>query len=656
MRLARRIILGAACAVVLATAAPGATAAPSAGVVPAAGRRPSHIVLANMPGVTWADVAAGRAPAFAALGRQWSMAAVSIRTAASPTNAESAMTTTGAGNRARGRTAADNAGLHFGAVPGALGTALHAQGFRTAADPPDDPVALAIEDSGGRVDGSDVLGADVAAVDLQGGDTSLGPLLATLDLRHDTLLVVSAPPQPGQPDRLMAGVMAGVGATPGGWITSATTHRNGLITLPDIAPGFLDLLGVTPPASMTGQALHTVPGSGNRLAALVGLQSAAESYGRRVAWFTLGLAVVGVVVFLLGWAALAGTGPWLPPGVLTFGGLFVAATPLACLAQAAVGAERWPAPPASALLVATAGAIAAVAWLGPWRRSPFGPALAVATATAGAIAGDLLTGSHGQLTSLIGYSPVEGGRFYGLSAVSFAILATDTLVLAALAASRLSGGRPRRAVVVAALAGVLTVALTGAPMLGAKLGAILTLVPAFGLLVLLVGNWRLSLGRVAALGAAAVVAALGIGIADALRPAQSQTHIGRFAAALFGGGPGSVSDVIQRKLSANLGIYARAPYALAVPAAVAFVAVVALRPAATIAGPLQRMPGLREGFLAAIAALALGLAVNDSGVAIPAMGLAIGVPWSVALLLPAGGGGASGGGGDRAGRGRQGRR
>jgi len=608
-------------------------------------------VLAVLPGVTWQDVADGRAPALKSLGQQWSMAAVSIRTAVSPTNAEAALTTIGAGNRARGRTRADNAGLHFGTVPGALGQALEGAGLRTAA-PARDLVALAVDDVSGHVDTSDVLGADVSAVDLTAGDASLPALLGTLDLHEETLLVVSAFPSLSAPlphghtDRLMAAVMAGVGARPGGWITSATTHRNGLITLPDIAPGILGLLGISQPTSMTGQALHTVAGRGDRLAALMGLQSAAESYSRRVAWFTLGLAIVGVAVFVLGWAALAGAGPPVARGLLAFGGLVVAATPLACLVQAAIGAERWPAFPAFALLGATAVAAAAVAWLGPWRHSPIGPGVAVATATAAAIAGDLLTGSHGQLTGLIGYTPVEGGRFYGLSAVSFAILSVDTLVLAALAANRLSGGRPRRAAAVATLAGLVTVALAGAPELGAKLGAILTLVPAFGLLVLLVGGWRVTVPRVVALGAAAAVVAVGIGIADALRPAQSQTHIGRFVAALLGGGPGSVSDVIQRKLSANFGIYARAPYALAVPAAVAFVAVVMLWPAATIAGPIDRVPGLRTGFLAAITALALGAAVNDSGVAIPAMGLAIGVPWSVALLLPVGGRGGRGGGGD----------
>jgi hypothetical protein len=617
-------------------------------------------VLAAVPGVTWEDVAAGRAPVLRSLGERWSMAALSIRTAVSPTDADAAMTTIGAGNRARGRTAADNAGLHFGAVPGALGESLHEHGLRAVAVG-DSTALLAV----GRVDA----GAETADLAVEAGlsDAALASVAGRLDLTRDTLVVVSPYRSPPGPDRLMVAVVAGVGATPGGWITSATTHRNGIVTLADIAPGILQLFGIKAPPSMTGQAFHTVPAHGDRLRTFTGLQAAAVSYSKRVGPFTFVLAVAGVAVFAAGWYTLLRRGAgvasegasvtasvapggtprgwsrfcslseqnpdqFLRPSVVVAEGLLVAAIPLACLAQAAVGAERWPALPAFGFLVAAAVAVVGVALAGPWRRRRAGPAAFVAAATVLAIAADLVTGSRGQLTSLIGYTPIEGGRFYGLSAVSFAILATYVVALAGM----LAGAMPRRSVAVIAAVAAVTVGLAGAPMLGAKFGSILTLVPAFGLLALLASGRRLSLRALAAIVAGAAVIALGIGAADALRPAQSQTHIGRFVGALLGGGggTGSVGEVIQRKLDANLGIFVRAPYALLAPAALVFVALVVLRPARVIDAPMRAVPGLREGLLAAMAALAVAMFLNDSGVAIPAMGLAIGVPWTVAALIP----------------------
>jgi hypothetical protein len=604
-----------------------------------------------VPGVTWEDVAAGRAPVLRSLGERWSMAALSIRTAVSPTDADAAMTTIGAGNRARGRTAADNAGLHFGAVPGALGESLHEHGLRAVAVG-DSTAVLAV----GRTDA--VVGTPDLAVEAGLSDAALASVAGRLDLTRDTLVVVSPYRSPPGPDRLMVAVVAGVGATPGGWVTSATTRRNGIVTLSDIASGILQLFGIKAPPSMTGQPFHTVPAHGDRLRTLTGLQAAAVSYSKRVGPFTFVLAVAGVAVFAAGWRTLnsgAGMGSGAPAGtprgwsrfcslseqfsdrvlrpwVVVAAGLLVAAIPLACLAQAAVGAERWAALPAFGFLVAAALAVDGVALAGPWRRRRAGPAAFVAAATVLAIAADLVTGSRGQLTSLIGYTPIEGGRFYGLSAVSFAILATYVVALAGM----LAGAMPRWSVAVIAAVAVVTVALAGAPMLGAKFGSILTLVPAFGLLALLASGRRLSLRALAAIVAGGAVIALGIGAADALRPAQSQTHIGRFVGALLGGGggTGSVGEVIQRKLDANLGIFVRAPYALLAPAALVFVAVMVLRPARVIDAPMRAVPGLREGLLAAMAALAVAMFLNDSGVAIPAIGLAIGVPWAVAALVP----------------------
>lgn len=602
-------------------------AAPARATTP----RPRHIVIATVPGLTWEDVVGGKAPAVGTLGARWSMAALSVRTAATPTDEESAMTTIGAGNRARGRTPADNKGLHFGAVTGALSTTLHQHGIRTAASG-DATAALAVEPDGGGPT------ADVAVV---AGltDAGVGPLAGRLDLTQDTLIVLSpsrgTSGSPPAPDRLMVAVVAGVGSTPGGWITSATTHRDGIVTLTDIGPGVLRLLGIPAPPSMTGQPFRTVAAHGARMPVLLGLQSAAVSYAIRVGWFTFGLAVLGFTVVFTGWRSLhVGPGRW--SSLIVVGGLLVASAPLACLAQAATGAERWAVLPASAILAAADLAVVGAALAGPWRRHRLGPPTAIAVGTVAAIGFDLVTRSRGQLTSLIGYSPIVGGRFYGLSAVSFAILTTYALVLTGLAAGWLARERPDWQVPAIVAAGVATIALTGAPVLGAKFGSILTLVPGFGLLVLAVSGRRLSLRLVALLAGAAMVAALAIGAVDALRPASSQTHIGRFVGALLGGGAGtgSVATVIQRKLDANLGIFLRAPNAYLVPLALLFVAVVAFRPARDVAAPLQAVPGLRAGVLATIAALSLAMFVNDSGAGIPAMGLAIGTPWVIAMLLP----------------------
>lgn len=479
------------------------------------------------------------------------------------------------------------------------------------------------------------LASPVRAAALALDDEALGDVLEDVDLSRDTVLVLgTAGPGAGWPDSLTVAVAAGAGIAPHGWLTSATTRRSGLVTLPDVAPGILHLLGVAVPASMTGQPIRSVPGQRDRLGALRDLDTASNAYAGRIVAFLLAVSVAGVTVFGAGWALLRrGVIPGGRPSALVSTlGLAVGAAPAAAVAQAAIGGDRWRAPPSFALLVAVDALVVGVALAGPWRRRGPGPASFVAAVSVGAIAADLLTGSHAQLAGLLGYSPIEAGRFYGLSPLSFAVLATDACVFGAVLAGA-AGPPGRRRTAVALAVGAAAIVVAGAPMLGAKFGAILTLVPAFGLLVLLLAARRVSVVKVAALAIAAGVVALGAGVLDALRPAQDRTHIGRFVIALFGGGPGGVKDVLARKVAANLGIYARAPAAYLIPLALAFCAIVLWRPPGWLAARIDGVPGLRAGLVAALAANVVALFVNDSGVGIPAMGLAIGVPLVVAMLL-----------------------
>jgi hypothetical protein len=727
---------GPAGAVPQATAAGAAREATAAGPAPGAHR----LLLVSLPGITWSDVAGGRAPHLRALATAWSMASLSIRTVDSPTDPASAFATIGAGNRARGRgpgddrfdpaavplpgggllvsqwaqVVADNAGLHYGAVPGALGQALHAAGVRTAVVGTDDVLAggtenpgraaaLALADAAGRVDAGVLLpatpartapasgapapaaaGEDPAAlaaaaaaalrtasvvlVELHAAraagdalsrgsagtqpssaqlaaprrlaaiatdDAALGALLGDVDLAHDSVLVLGTSGLgAGWPDGLTIAVGAGRGFARGGWLTSATTRRQGLVTLPDVAPAILGQYGIGVPASMTGQPLHSVAGRGSRLPALVGLDAAATSYRDRIASFVAVLVVAAIAFAAAAWALLArppapAARPHRLTSALTAVGLGVAAAPVAALAQAAAGAERWAVVPASGFLVLACAAVVAAALTGPWRRSAAGPPAFVAWLTVAAIAEDLVTGSRGQIVSLFGYSPIEAGRFYGLSPLSFAAFATDLLLAGGLLAARAG----RHAALAASAIGAVGIGLAGAPMLGAKFGAILTLVPAAGLLVLLVSSRRISAGKIVLLAAAAAAAAAVAGTLDALRPAQSQTHIGRFVRSLLGGGPGTVKDVLIRKAAANLGIYARVPVALAIPALLAGIAYGLWKPPAWLGSRLDAVPGLRAGFWAALAANAIGMLVNDSGAGIPGIALAVGGTLAVAVLL-----------------------
>ena len=229
--------------------------------------------------------------------------------------------------------------------------------------------------------------------------------------------------------------------------------------------------------------------------------------------------------------------------------------PAATLIMAALNPHRWG--PAGPMLVVLGVSVilTAVALMGPWRKNPSGPAAFISAVNLALILGDLFTGATLQLSSLIGYSPIVAGRFYGLGNLTFAILATSSLLLAGQVGARYGRWGFRAAALIA----VLTIVADGGSAFGADFGGVLALIPAFGVLLTLLAGRKVSIGRMAALGGLAAAAVLTVGVLDTMRPADDQTHIGRFVARLLRDGPDAVLDVVIRKINANWSLLTQTP-------------------------------------------------------------------------------------------------
>jgi hypothetical protein len=291
------------------------------------------------------------------------------------------------------------------------------------------------------------------------------------------------------------------------------------------------------------------------------------------------------------------------------------------------------------VLVVTAyvAAISLVAQLGPWRRRPLGPFGAVAGLTAVILAGDIVTGSRLQTSSLMGLQPVVAGRFYGFSNVAFALFATGALLLAiAVADTLVQSGRRRAAAAAVAGIGVIAVVLDVSPFWGSDFGGPIGMVPAFAVLTLLVLGVRLSWRKLLLIGVGTVVFLSLVSIGDWLRPPAKQTHLGRFVQTVIDGG---AWDVISRKADQNLSILFGSELSLMVPFGALFFALVLMRPsswgAKALARAYDRSPTLRHGLICLLLMLGIGFAVNDSGTVIPAIGAMLAIPLIIAACMRA---------------------
>jgi len=117
---------------------------------------------------------------------------------------------------------------------------------------------------------------------------------------------------------------------------------------------------------------------------------------------------------------------------------------------------------------------------------------------------------------------------------------------------------------------------------------------------------------------------------DLSRPADKRTHLGRFANDLFDGHAGVV---IERKVQSNWFVLTSSVWTWLVPVCLGFLVFLAARRHGYLHRLQRRVPGVRPCLLGALVVGVLGFALNDSGVAVPAMMFGIVLPWITWLLL-----------------------
>lgn len=477
--------------------------------------------------------------------------------------------------------------------------------------------------------------AESRARALAEADDLLRSLLKEVDLSRD-LVVVLAPAGPRAREQLTVAALAGPGIEPG-VAKSGTTRRDGFVTLADIAPTVLAALGVAIPDSMTGTAI-TSTGRGEPVPQLVERFVTANEVALfrddvtgpvTVTFIVLQVAVYGLATLVLWrrWSRLRRP--------VAFLALVVLAVPTVAYLSGLFRYDRLGAATYVVAVFAAAGVLAALAFL-LGRGHRVRPVALLVGGILLLLAVDQLTGEHMQINTVFGYSPIVAGRFAGYGNLASALVAiSSVLVASAMWTLPEFGGLSRRARLLSIGVGFAVVlVLVGHPALGSDVGGVLALVPAAAIVLSILAGAKVNLWR-AGLIATVTAAALAVFAAiDLSRPPEHRTHLGRLVARTFGGGGSEFATVIQRKAVANLSILTSSVWAYVIPIAFAFLAFLVWRqPSAFLPRLQERTPGLRAGLVGALVAGTLGFGLNDSGVAIPAMMLAILLPYLVFLLL-----------------------
>jgi hypothetical protein len=503
-----------------------------------------------------------------------------------------------------GRFEQHDGGLRFGGHLGALGGLLETHGVPFAVVGRSAEAAALGADQDGRLRRFVVAGPNEALPALGQNrlvivESDVADLERLVPAAVGACLIVasgSVPDNEGHLGALAVSPECGLGRA---GLVSPSTRQPGFVTLGDLAPTLLSLVGIDPPNAFEGGVI--------RAARSISRARLVEEDRRAAVGQDSGTPVT--VLFLLaaaaGFLGLARERVRLPVAAVLLG------MPPALLLMMLLPWWRYgPLAGVMALLV-IAGLLAAAA-LRAFARDPPKLVLVSTTVTAAVIAVDALHRGTLELDAPMLNNAIGAGRFAGVGNVAFGFLIAASLAAGAVALDRYQ--RRALAAVVAGLA--FSVVADGAPMFGADVGGLLAGVPAVGALLI---GWRRRLTRWAPLLFVAVGLGVGAGVAafDMTRPAGHQTHLGR---TLTGGSAGQT--IVRRELTALESIGTSAWVIIVVVVVIGLVVARHRLPT----GPAARA-GLRGIAVAAIA----GTVLNDSGVAVA--GPVLFVTWAVALAL-----------------------
>lgn len=456
-------------------------------------------------------------------------------------------------------------------------------------------------------------------------DALLSELLARVDPARDAVLIVSPVSASTSPELAVAALR-----TPevtGGLLRSATTRRSGYVQLADVGPTVLDVMGAPVPEEVEGRPFVVTPRprGGDRLDKLADAASAADFRDSLlplvVTLIILGLAVLAAATALADRLPATARRLLHPAAFLALG--VVPASFVVAHIPAVVGS-----PPAYALVLLLVAGLAAVPAVMADRRWPGTGSLVACGTIVGLVIVDVLAGAPLQVNAVFGYSVAVGGRFAGLGNLAFALFGAAALVLGALIVDRYGG----RGLPVAAALFVGVVLVEGLPMLGADVGGVLSMVPAFGAAALLLAGRRPGPRHCAGLAVAAVAAVAAFAFIDGVRPSGQRTHLARLAEHLVAGRFGALGDTLNRRLQASFGAADVAAWGLVLALLLGVGAYVFLVARGRMGQRGARpAPTPTEAAAVGLAVLALvGLVANDSSIAVPATMLIVVVP---ALVL-----------------------
>lgn len=464
-----------------------------------------------------------------------------------------------------------------------------------------------------RLENSDRAFPDIAQAEKQRRlkmiDVFVGQIAKRIDPARDLILVVTPSPsreQVAAKDTFTPIIAWGKGFTAGG-LTSAATQRQMVVANTDLAPTVLAFFGLKDETgTMVGRPMKVEYQDGGALSEVQEFTSKTSTVNRIRVPLIKGYVILQIIVILLALVALF----WLVEleGLVRPAVVALVIVPIIYMFLGLL-------PLSADWMYIAAAVIATIIATFVFMRLTNGngyDAFTIAVALTVIIINlDLMTGAHLIQSSVLGYDPMAGARYYGIGNEFMGILLGSTIALAGSAYQKY----PQRIwLIVVAMLFASQALMIASPHWGANSDGMLTAPAAFFITLILLGDLKIRPATILFVIGLTFLAAAGFTIYDMGRPVELQTHIGRAANQIMAGGWNEGWIIITRKLGMNIKLIRYTIWSWVFMVMLVVLSLLVYRPVGAMKELRQRKPFIVKSFGGIITGALIGLVVNDSGI------------------------------------------
>ncbi|QZY57007.1 hypothetical protein [Crassaminicella profunda] len=228
---------------------------------------------------------------------------------------------------------------------------------------------------------------------------------------------------------------------------------------------------------------------------------------------------------------------------------------------------------------------------------------------------DICMGANLMKSSLLGYDPIIGARYYGIGNEYMGVLIGSTLVCATIIMDRFKLNKLWSILIFGG-----TILIIGFPKLGANVGGTMTAVAAFTFVSLRLYNVKIKLKQLILIGICIVFVVAFMAFID-IKLIKSQSHLAGAVQQILQGGPSAIFLILKRKIAMNLRLIGVTIWSKVLMSAILILATLFYRPVGTLYKLTNLYPNLSIGWSGIVMACVVAFFVNDSGVVAAATGI-----------------------------------